>query len=784
MNQTYKLSILSVLLVALLLPIFFLPVAILPLGVVKATLLTLGVVTAFVGFIMKVISRGGFVVPSTYLMWMTVLLPLVYLLSAWASSNTLRSLYGYNLETGTFGFILLVSILFGIVTVAFSDIAKIYRVLGALLISFALITVFAVVKIISGGAFPVWGAFFSSTANPVGSWSDYAMLFSLVAIVSSLALSVLPLKKSWRLGLIAMFFISMLLMAIMNFSTTFTLTLISSILVLAYLLKVDPSSREVGETKSRTLWPSVTLVVVSLLFVINPMLSATYGTLSDTVSGAFGVSNVEVRPSLTATWDISKAVIRDNLLFGTGPSTFSENWLLYKPQEINNTLFWNTSFPSGIGFILTQVASVGLLGSLVWLVFFALLLVLMLKALARVPEESWERFALISTLFAVFFLWTASFVYVPSVVMLTLTFLLTGLFVASCRALDVVPTREIAFSRNTALNFVSVIVMVGIGISVVMFGFNSLQRTVSAYHFQKALVLSNTEGTSIDDISDSLVRAMRLVPQDIYYSAFSELSVARAESILNRTEGTQEENLALFQEALSNSVVSAREAVNLNPESYRNWVVLGSIYSSLVSEPFSVEGAFEEAEKAFQEARLRNPQSPEVPLLLARLELNNDNADGARVYLDESIALKEDYADAYFLLTQIEIEENNIAEAIRSTETSAILSPDNAGVFFQLGLLKYSLEDWSGAVSAYEQALRLVPEYANAKYFLGLSLSELGRSEEAIAHFEGLAESNPDNLEVGVILENLREGREPLFGIPSADVEDRSLPPITDGDNN
>lgn len=781
MNTTYKLSLITTLLLILLLPIFFVPASVLSLGVAKTFLLALAVVVALVGVVVKVIGRGGISLPSTHLMWFVLLLPLAYLVSALLGANPAKSLWGYNLEVGTFGFVLLASLLLGVIATIFSDSAKILRAWGAFFISVSLITLFALVKVLSGG-FPVWGTFFGNMANPLGGWPDYAMFLSLIAVLSALALSLFNLERVYKLTLSVILVSSLFLMTVINFSTAFLLALVVGVLGLVYVVKIDPQTTSDLEGESRSpRWPMILLVVVALVFVINPTISATYGSLSDTISAAFNVSNVEVRPSLGATMDITKSVLGENPIFGTGPNTFSESWLLHKPQEINETIFWNTAFPFGLSFVLTQVASVGLLGTLVWLAFFALLLVLLLKTLARLPEDRLERGLLVASLFATLFLWIGAFLYTPSVVMLTLAFIFTGLLVASATASGVVETRDIVFSKNNALNFVSVVVVVVLGIGLVSLGFSVFQRTLASHHFQVALSLSGTPGASLDEIETRLLNAIRLSPQDIYYSAFSEVSIARAESILNSTEGSQEENLERFQAALSNGVASAQTAVSMNPESYRNRVILGSIYSSLVPEPFSVEGAYESAVETFAEARLRNPLGPEVPLLLARLEFANGELDAARERVSEAIALKPDYADAYFLSTQLEISSNNIPQAIRSAETSAVLSPDNAGVFFQLGLLKYTSEDWSGATSAFEQALRIVPEYANAKYFLGLALDKLGRRDEALRHFEALLVTNPDNAEVITIVENLRAGRDPLFGLPEAgDVVERNELPIVE----
>ena len=225
--------------------------------------------------------------------------------------------------------------------------------------------------------------------------------------------------------------------------------------------------------------------------------------------------------------------------------------------------------------------------------------------------------------------------------------------------------------------------------------------------------------------------------------------------------GTPEENLIIFQDAVSKSIAAAKEAVALNPAGYQNWIALSTIYNFLVPAPLSVTGAYENASLAYSEAGKRNPLNPEIPLLLAQLEYNHSNIDATRSLIRQSLALKEDYVDAYLMLARLEAEENNIGEAINSAERVALLLPDNAAVYFELGLLKYSNKDYTGAVNAFTLALGLVPDYANAQYYLGLSLARLGRLDESLKQFEALSVTNPDNQEVESILKELRAGRNP-----------------------
>lgn len=784
MDQTHKISFLSVLVLVFLLPLFFVPASILTLGAAKIVILSLGVVVAFIALLVDVLRSGKIEWPSHMMLWGVLLFPLVYFLSAFFSTDSARSIFGYGLEVGTFGYILLVSLLFGVVSYVSDSHNKILKLLGAFFLSSIIVALFAVIKLLTSGSFPVWGIFSGNMGNPVGAWTDYSMVFGLLSVFSALAISLLPMKKIARLVLYVTFFLSLILVAIINFSTTWTILLITSVITLVYLLTIEKKlvteHSEGAPAKKNILWPTIVVLALSLIFIINPVVSSTRGSIGNTISGAFNVSNVDVRPSLTTTLNISKQVLNQHALLGSGPNTFDQNWLLYKPQAVNNSTFWNVSFPFGFGFITTQVASVGVVGTLLWLAFFFFFLLLGLRMLGHLPREHSSRFALVTTFLLSLMIWIGTFLYVPARVVLALAFIFTGLFLASSRLAGSISKREINFTNRTVTNFTAVFLVTLMVIGTGALALKVFQRTVSAYHFQHAIMLSNTEGSNIDDVETEIVKAIALAPLDTYYQALSQVSVARAQAALNATEGTAEENQQKLQTAVSNGIGALQEATTVSPNNYQNWLSLGSIYSSLVPAPFSLDGAYDAAKNAYAEAGKLNPTSPEIPLSLARLEIDNKNVEQARKHIDESVALKSDYADAYFLLTQLEISQNNVNGAIKSAETSAFLSPNNAGVFLQLGLLKYNNKDWTGARDALNRALVLVPDYANAKYYLGLTLNKLDQNDKAIELFKDLVKTNPDNKEVTLILENLENGKDPLLNLPTStsNINQREEPPL------
>ena len=783
MQDSYKFSFNSILVLVFLLPLFFLPATMLPLGVGKAALASLGAVIIFLVFLYETLKQGKLVFPSAYVLWGVFALPIVYLASGLTGLSQKVSIFGYNFEPGTFGSILVLSVLMGVLATVLADSGKILKVYGAMLLSLGIVSVFGLIKVFSGGKALDFGAFNGIMGNPVGAWTDYAVMFGLTSLISLFALEILPMKSTLKKIVYGLLAVSVFMLMVINFSTAWQLVFVGSLVAVVYFMTIEKrfGRMDGGETHNNMGKFSLPLIVmiISLLFVFNPSVSGTQGGIGNTISGAFGVNNSDVRPALSTTLEVAKSAIKTHPLLGSGPNTFDRDWLMYKPAVINTTTFWNASFPFGFGFLPTQIGAVGILGTIVWILFLAMFLWIGGKALAKNSENKAERFIAVSSFLGSIFLWLAIFMYVPSMTILAFAFIFTGICVASSGIVGAIRQREISFARNMILNFVSVLLMIILGLGTASLGFVSLQKTLSVVHFEKALVLSNTKDAKTEDVEAQITSALNLSQEDIYYGAISQIEFAKAQRILNLTTGTPEQNRADFQTAIQKSILGAQGAINVNPGNYQNWITLGSLYGALVAKPLAIPGAYDNAKTAYQEAQKRNPQTPEAPLFLAKLEFDNEKNDAARKYIEESLAKKQDYADAYFLLTQIEIKDNNIDRAIKSAETTAILRPDNAGLFFQLGILKYSNKDNAGAIEALNYALKLVPDYANAKYYLGLSLDLVGRHDEAIAQFEDLIKTNPDNQAIVAVLANLKAGKDAFYKLNDAKPTGKNTPPIT-----
>jgi tetratricopeptide (TPR) repeat protein len=340
-----------------------------------------------------------------------------------------------------------------------------------------------------------------------------------------------------------------------------------------------------------------------------------------------------------------------------------------------------------------------------------------------------------------------------------LTMFMSGLFLSALREDGAVQDTACATAEKPAANFISVLLIIFALIGTIAFAYALTVRLAAGTYFQKALIESGATG-GIDKAEASLARALSLAPSDSYYKALSELQLSRVSEVLADQKMSKTDAQKAFQDRLSLAIQAANQAVALDPSNYSNFMSLGAIFESVI--PLKIEGAYEGAKQAYEQALKLNPLNPEIYLGLARLDVAKGDNTAARANIGKALEKKGDYASAIYLLAQIQIGERNVPEAIRSVEAVAQLSPTDAGIFFQLGLLYYDQRQYQNAVLAFGRAVTINPQYANAKYLLGLAFYEVKDTASALDQFRQLEVTNPDNAEIKAIITNLESGKAPL----------------------
>jgi len=300
----------------------------------------------------------------------------------------------------------------------------------------------------------------------------------------------------------------------------------------------------------------------------------------------------------------------------------------------------------------------------------------------------------------------------------------------------------------------------------------AVRRLLSSGYAQRAAVVLNQGDVTTAITLAARSQSIELTEENLLLGVAVDLT--QMQNLLNATTTPQDQMAAVrtqFQNLLSESLAQAQAASAQNPQDYQPYLALANIYELVL--PLKITGAYENARQVYAKAMDLNPTNPTLPLLLARLEANQDLkgnlADITRL-IEQAETLKNNYTDAYLFAEQVAVSMNDLPGATAAARAALQSAPDQAPLWFELGLLYYSGANYTDAVAALEQAVSMTPQYANAKYFLGLAYYKENRLAEATRQFEDLVQTNSDNAEVKLILENLKAGKDPFAG---------AQPPIT-----
>ena len=778
-----KTSFWILLLVTFLVPVFFMPVAFISTQFGTSLLFAFGVILALLVYIIAALFYGELSLPSPakWVLGVTALVPLVYTLAGIANGFSRMSFFGYTFDISTVGFMVLGFAYLFMVSLLFRNSNRIFYSYFAFVLSAIILSLFLLIRIIFGEGVLSFGLFTTLTSSMVGSWNNVGIFFGITAILSLLTYEMVKVSKVMKWLLLVALVFSLLFLALVNFDTLWTIVAITSFLFMLYSTYNSQvfSFGQLSIKERFSKIPRCTAVVflVSVVFVIWG------GYIGSFLSNALNVTNVEVRPTLSVTLDIARKTIMSRPLFGSGPNTFTTQWLTWKPDDIVSTIFWNTDFANGIGLIPTFAVTTGIVGVLSWLLFLGFYIYLGVKSIFVKIEDNFSKYLLTSSFFISVYLWFMTFMYMPSTVIFILTLFFTGLFFASVYMNGIIKVETKTFSLNPKTGFVSSLVLVGVFLACITLGYGLYKNSESLWYFQKSSYALNT-GNDVNLSEQYMLKAISSVPNDVYYRALSEIEIIKLNQILSQDPKTvkAEDAQKQFSDTLTSAIKAGIAAKDADQNNYLNWIALGRVYEAVSIPELKVEGAYESAQFAYGEALRYNPKNPGIFILYSRLAATKKDLKAAKNYALQAIQLKRNYIDAYFLLSQLEVEDNNLKGAIESVTAASVIDPTNSGVFFQLGLLKYNSNDFDGAIEALEKAIEITPNYANAKYFLGLTYEKNGEHSKAIKEFEELKITNPDSEEVATILANLKAGRNVFANEETANAEKSKTLPVKEND--
>lgn len=762
-----KISALIFCVVVFLMPIFLMPTIIAPVASGKAIIFYCGIFLTMAVFILSAIRKGSVQISKSALLAGSGLMALVWLLSSVFSENSTLSLFGKLYDADTFILILTSFLSLFLASMLFRSEKRAVVFYLILFCSAVIVFLFQFVHIIFGINILPFNAFPQKTSNLIGSWNDFSVFFGLVGVLALAFLETAKIGKKIKFFLRSALIMAFLALFASGFGNSWIVFGIFSLFI--FIMTLNESHIIDGKILKRFIRVSFLATVLSLFFVL---FSGTTGKLA----GSFGLFSSEIRPSWQATIGVAKQSLKKDIVSGTGPNTFLNNWLKFKPAEINKTVFWNARFSSGSGFFASALSTVGVSGALAFVAFLIVLLIQCGKVFYR-KQSSSDNSLITASFFGSIYIWTHIVLYSPGILVLTMAFVLTGVFLALMTNDKRISVINLDLSRKSRTSFIfalmAVMAFVGSGYSVHFF----VKKFLALNNYNQALFVFEKTGDA-EKTKEKLLRAIKKDNQDEYNRTLSELSLVSLGKILTDKSLSEDKAVPLFRQWFDLATSSALEAIKVNKSDPANWMQLGRVYESFIS--LKISGADEAALNAYAEAFRVSPLDPSPFVSSARVALQMNKSDEARKYLQSALVFKSDMTDALFMLSQIEAKEGNLKEAILKAEQSAVSSPNNPSILFQLGLLNYQNKTFNNAKSAFELAVAINPEFANARYFLGLIYDKLGEKNKAIEQFEIIKKTNPDNQEIDKILKNLAEGKNALSEVSPPLPEKRSEPPVSE----
>lgn len=620
------------------------------------------------------------------------------------------------------------------------------KFLFTFLVSSAIVGIIGLFQILDIFIFP-WNFTKAASFNTIGTITSLGIF---LAILLPLVFGLLPRAKKWFKGfLVALFILSLVVILLLNFRTLWIITAIAMAIIIGFWL----TKKEVLLEKNLG-WLTIPVIILAFCLIFLIFRPGPFFNLN---------LPIELGLSYQGGWDVVKEVIRHNPILGSGPETFVYNYSLYKPESINQTIFWNLGFNNAPAEILSLLSEIGILGLIA---FLGLITIFLLKVVRGLTGKEIGLFSSWLTLMISWFFY-------PQNITLMFVFWLFFAFlvIASSDEKKDIKIVNLRASGKTALvaslGFIILIIMV--------IGFLYLEgsRFIAEAKYKSGLELINKG--MLDSGIDKVVRATSINPyQNEFYKNLAQLFLVQINQNLNDPELTQQERESRVQVGINNAISSAIKATTLNPKDASGWIVRGSVYRNLIA---LTDRAGTWAIESYEKALTLEPTNPFIYTEIARtyitevdfLSGQEDQKEQIADYLNkaieaynEAIKLKPNYSLAHFEIALVYDRQGKTAQAIAKMEDNRRLAPRDTGIAFQLAVLYFRTSQFDKAKVEFARAVVLDPNFSNARYFLGLLYDREGNKTAAIKQFEKIAELNPDNELVKQILANLKAGKPAL----------------------
>lgn len=765
----------SIVLIFFLCPLFFTGQVLSGMGFEKIILFYFLVLIGIVSWVTKGVLEGELELKRTPLDWPILILLGVYAVATLFSVGQKDSLIGSYGDVSKSLVAIMTFVLFYYLVVNNINTKRIKIIFWSLLSSSFLIIAFSLAQLF--GFFVLSLPFARAiNFNPIGSLSGLSMFviscLPILIVMASQIKEIHPnLNKFFSIILKGIVILTILagltILALLNGFTFWLGAIVGVVIILMFFL-----SKIIPITNNNLIIPLAVFLCLIILLVL----------------GNFNVVNLnlpaEVSLSRNASWDIAKNSLKANPIFGSGPATFYYDFSKFRGVDFNNSPLWNARFNSASGILFELLATVGIVGSMVFIIIGLIALSICFLALIKVSEK--EIRPLLLALFSGFIVMIIFALLFPLNNSLTLWMVLLSVLTVST-AIKIYPEKfkslKLSFrsSPKYALALATLFLFVSAGV-VVLFTLG-IKMYLADFYAKKAVA-----ATEINSQIVQLRKAIDLFPyEDSYY-----LGLASGYMTLANQEAGGGKNQEKIKNNLGQAVELGKKAIDISPNKAASNESLALIYENA---SFYTRGALEWAQNLYTKVGELEPDSPTPALRTALIYMAMANAEEAKIdkeyywneaikKYDESIAKKSNLSSAFYGKTVVYEKLGNISEAIEQLKKAVVISSDNIDYRFELGRLYFNRgvsqqpniaqtatkelteeeivngvgennnlsvdstqptgtavgrnDDLNAAEQVFFSVYQLNPKHANALYSLALLYQKIGENDKAKAAVEAL----------------------------------------------
>ncbi|MDP2736989.1 MAG: hypothetical protein Q8O59_04405, partial [bacterium] len=750
----------SVFLVFFLCPLFFTGLVAQNIGFEKMTLFYFLVLLGSVAWVTKAVIVGELNIKRTPLDW-----PILGLLAVFITSTVL-SISQKDSFLGTYGnpakslAAIIIFALFYYLVINNIDQKRIKLLFWGIIGSTSLVAIFSLLQLLGKFILPL-ASTESISFNPLGSLSGLTMYLVITLpllvigmaqvseIHAGLTNKILMIAIKAVLGIVIL--ISLFVLTLLNGFTFWPAAIVGIVIVLMFLL-----SKIIKISSSNIVIPITGFLLLIILLVM----------------GNFNVMSlnlpVEVSLSRKASFDIAKTSLKQDPIFGSGPSTFYYSFDKYKGADFNASPLWDAKFDNASGYLFEIAATVGILGVLAIVIIFLIALSICFLTLIKVQKNDTQSILLaLFSSFITVIIFSLLFSMNNSLVLMSVIVGVLAVSMAIVNYPEKFKTLNLSFraSPKYALALAAIFLTLSAAV-VILFTMGIKMYLADIY------VMQSLRTADINQKIDKINKAIVLAPyQDIYY-----LNLANNYMALANQEVNGGRDQSIIENSLSSAIDTGKKALALSPNNTSNNQAMALIYENA---SFYVQGALEWAETLYNKSIELSPDSPTPYLRMALINMARANAEQdatqKEYYINEAIkkydlalAKKADFGAANYGKAIAYEQMNKMDDAIENLKQAVILTRDNIDYRFELARLYFNRgvtpgltqsatddittgaetaedlsvsgaaggtikkgEDVATAEQLFLSIVQANPNHANALYSLALLYQKTGETENA-----------------------------------------------------